>query len=284
MEIEKQLTEKNYADVDFRADNRDISNALDAFDEFIHADIDFLKNAGDYAIKGFSNGNFGYFRRIAGSDENGRSKSADSKHEYHFGSKTRQRLESSIYRSVPLEIRNFCDNAENIYWKAVESLRYALLAMYEEHDSWRPYPHNLMPEFLDKNDDLNLHLRFVGYENPGDNVPIAGGHFDRSVFTLALAETHPGLQIGTNPDGSDLKDIAHEEGKAKFFAGKGWEKMPYYFRIGYEYITPAYHQVKNIGEYAVNSSGIARHAIVMFANPLEHNTDPSPSETRPNDR
>jgi hypothetical protein len=283
MEIEKQLSEKNYADIDFRADNHDIAKALDSFDEFIKADTSFLKNAGDYAIKGFSNGRFGYFARTANSDENGRAKSADTKHEYHFGSKTRQRLESSIYRNIPSEFRIFCDNAENIYWKAVESLRNTLLSMYQEHDSWRPTPHNLTPEFLDKNDDLNLHLRFVGYEEPDDkNIPIAGEHFDRSVFTLALAETHPGLQIGTNPDGSDLKDVIHEEGKAKFFAGKGWEKMPYYLRNGYEYVNPAYHRVKNIGEYTLNSSGIARHAIVMFANPLEHQTDPTPEETRPN--
>mgnify|MGYP001194478909 CR=1 FL=1 len=284
MGIEKQLTEENYVDVTFRADNKDIDNALDAFDAFIHADINLLKHAGDYAIKGFSNGNFGYFRRITGSEENGRSKSADSKHEYHFGSKTRQILESSHYSSIPLEFRSFCDNAENIYWKAVESLRSALMSMHQEHDQRRPSPHNLTPVFLDKDSDLNLHLRFVGYENPDEDTPIARGHFDRSVFTLALAETHPGLQIGTNPDGTDLKDVIRQAGKAKFFAGRGWEKMPHYLRDGYEYVKPAYHQVRNIGEYAVNSSGIIRHAIVMFANPLEYNTDPSPTETRPNYR
>lgn len=280
MAIKEQMLEKKFAEVPFRASEDDIQNATSSFNGLLSLPL-HLKHGGDYAIDGVKTGQFGYFRRHAGQDEGGRAKVFETKHEYHFGPNTRQAYESGEF-GLPSEIREFCDHAETIYWMAIASLRDAFGRMYSEAPFGTRSGANLSNQFFDPLRLLNIHLRFVGYVRPSeDSETIANGHFDRSVFTLALAETEPGLEIGTLEDGSDLTPAEHKDGIAKFFAGRGWENMPADTRQLYPYISPAFHRVRNIGEYPVSASPIVRQAIVMFANTLDYETDVDPLLTHP---
>lgn len=281
MSIKEQLTNQNFAEVEFGAEDRAIQAAFDAYDGLLTLPLDY-RSAGDYQINDRTTGSFGYFRRVEGSDLNGRTEAADTKHVYHLGANSRQAFESAGLRKLPLEVREFCDRSEVIYWLGVESLRKTLDDLHDELDlRTQADASKLTPDFLDPTALLNVHLRLLAYETPTDGQTIARGHYDRSVFTLALAETEPGLEIGTNSDAFDLIPVQHTGGIAKFFAGKGWERMPDEYQQTYDFLHPAYHRVVN-GELPMQlGRPIIRRALVLFANSLQHNTDPLPEETRP---
>jgi hypothetical protein len=201
----ESLQTQAYAETPINISEADFQQIFQSFDEFISLSRE-IKHAGDYKL-GVSNGQFGYFRKVEGSDQDGRATSADTKHEYHFGSLTRQQFEASSFSPLPNEAREFCKQAEEIYWAAVLCLQQTISDVQQRSWLWEPTManNNLVEHFIRPEVPLNLHLSIIAYEQTIDKTaPIAKGHFDRSVFTLALAETEPGLQIGFNPDGSDL--------------------------------------------------------------------------------
>jgi hypothetical protein len=282
MAVYEQLERQAFAEVPFPAKVEDFRQAFGAFDDFISIARDY-RYAGNYQLGNVSTGKFGYFRKVEGSDQDGRSISADTKHEYHFGSLTRQIFESADFKSLPKEVRTFCVHAEELYWMSVLCLKDTLVTLQDETQiQYGRQTPELANQFIRPHDPLNIHLRFIAYELPKiAGEPLAKGHFDRSVFTAAITETEPGLQIGFKDDGSDLHPVDHRSGAAKFFAGKGWSRMPQEFHDHYPEIEPAYHLVDNTNLYKKVGSPIVRRAIVLFANPLDFATDPSPQETRP---
>lgn len=285
MAIYESMQEKAYAEVPVTATSSDFEQAFDAFNEFISVAPDY-RYAGNYQLGNVSTGTFGYFRKVEGSDHDGRAVSADTKHEYHFGSLTRQAFEAVDFRNLPQEVRRFCNYAEELYWMSVVCLKDSLVTLHDESQIRNGFrAPDLATQFIRPQDALNLHLRFIAYERPKiADEPMAKGHFDRSVFTLALTETEPGLQIGFEDDGSDLQPVDHKNGIAKFFAGKGWTKMPPEYHGYYPGIEPAYHLVHNPELHRKLGGPIVRKAIVFFANPLDFATDPAPHETRPSNK
>ncbi len=282
MQVQEQLSQRRFAEVGFEATQQELDLSLGAYDGFLSLPMDY-KIAGDYIINQSTTGKFGYFRRVEGSEMNGRRAAADTKHIYHFGTNTRQAFEAYGWNRLPSEVREFCDRVEPVYWLGVACLKRTLDSIYEDLTFAQKHTNpQLTPAFLDPLQLLNVHLRLLAYELPKDpNEPVAKGHFDRSVFTLALAETEPGLEIGANTDGSDLVPVSHSEGKAKFFAGKGWSYMPKEYQDAYSFIRPGYHRVNNPNLERTSASPIVRRALVMFANSLHFNTDPSIEDTRP---
>lgn len=282
MKLQEQLSERPYADVPFDVSQQQIDQAYDAFDGLLTLPLDYRK-VGNYVINSSSTGTFGYMRRVSGSEQGGRQVSKDTKHAYHYGSNTRQACEASGYKKLPLEVREFCEKVDPLYWSVVSSFRDIFVQLYSEIplSTQRSAP-ELMPEFIDPTKLLNIHLRLLGYERPHEDVKtIAEPHFDRSVFTLNLNETAPGLEIGFEADGSDLADVSHRPGVAKFFTSAGWKQMPTDFTDCYPILRPAYHGVRNIGEYPSNSGPIVRRALIGFANALNFVTDVHTSITRP---
>ncbi len=102
----------------------------------------------------------------------------------------------------------------------------------------------------------NFALRFLKYDvaNPGEFL--AKGHYDRGAYTLALAESAPGLRMGI--DDLHLRDVVHDEGQALFMPGLNSPE----FTGGA--IPATWHDVVQKSDDTY-STDIARWAIVFFA-------------------
>lgn len=75
-------------------------------------------------------------------------------------------------------------------------------------------------------------------------------------MTLALAESAPGLRIGSVPQ--DLTPIDHHDGQAVFFLGGNFQAV-----LGDTDLKPGWHDVVQQGEASPHQS-YARWAIVAF--------------------
>jgi hypothetical protein len=106
----------------------------------------------------------------------------------------------------------------------------------------------------------NFYLRFVKYDRARPGEFLAKGHYDRGSCTLALAESAPGLRMGTND--TDLREVVHREGEALFMPGLKFSQ------VTSEEFAPTWHDVLQKGDDAFNEE-IARWAIVLFADPAD---------------
>lgn len=101
-----------------------------------------------------------------------------------------------------------------------------------------------------------LLLRMLAYERmePGDFL--AKGHYDRGFCTIAIAESAPGLRIGTTPE--DVKLVEHQPNIALFFPGLTMQDY-----TSTDFI-PSWHDVIQQEEHILNNQ-TARWAIVLFS-------------------
>jgi hypothetical protein len=99
-------------------------------------------------------------------------------------------------------------------------------------------------------------LRFLKYyyQNPGEYL--AKPHFDAGSFTVAVAESGPGLRIGTNPD--DLEPVTHEENNAIFFISSNINRISDDKRL-----VPAWHDVVQL-DGSKSTDSFSRWALVAF--------------------
>lgn len=281
--IRQSIYEQGYAPIDIDLSKADLTEAMGRYlayltlDEGIHESTRFFSTErGD--------GDFGQFTRVAGAIGL-RGAMSDNKDIFHFGSQTRQVVESRIRGRLPHEAKEFLDAAEEIFWA---SERVKIRALDQ-----------LAPEYIDitsppqsTNNDV---LRFIAYyPNEGE---LAKGHFDRGTCTIAIGESHEGLEIAKGQNGlrincdeeymnqleANLTPVTHREGEAKFFLGAGWNRLPVE-TIGKrnETLPLGYHAVKNYGLEI--DENLMRWAIVRFCNPCveyPNYTVPTPPETRP---
>lgn len=99
-------------------------------------------------------------------------------------------------------------------------------------------------------------LRFLSYEWDKTQENLAVPHYDAGSFTLAIAESCPGLRIGSNP--KDLKEVTHQEGTAVFFLGGNFLNL-----IPSSSLKRGWHDVIMTNKENVGESH-ARWAVVMF--------------------
>jgi hypothetical protein len=126
---------------------------------------------------------------------------------------------------------------------------------------------------------LTSPLRLLFY-HPSDNEVMGAGHYDKSVTTLQLAESHEGLRI--SPDKiSALQPVVRNANKAVFFAGSSLRD-----RIGQETpFQPGWHDIIKIDrlnegrELSAKASEVCtRWALIFFANAVNY-TDPGKAVT-----
>lgn len=149
------------------------------------------------------------------------------------------------------ELITFLDTARTVYEAVLPTLREAVRLIDEVH-----------PGIEQKTFDpgfgraLRIPLRFLGYPttDPGDFL--ATGHYDKGAFTLAVAESAPGLRIGKTPD--TVKEVVHEDGHGLFFPGIQLE----HFTI--PAFAPSWHDVMQKDQDAYKPK-YARWAVVLFA-------------------
>lgn len=94
-----------------------------------------------------------------------------------------------------------------------ESLKVAKKVIAEFEHEFPGISNKFFPEQVPP----KCYLRLVAYNRhePGDFLAI--GHYDRGSYTLALAESSPGLRIGTSPE--KVTPVTHKPEQAFFFPG-----------------------------------------------------------------
>ncbi len=283
--LQENLTQNGYAPVPIDLDKSDLDDAVTKYIAFLELEPTY-RQATVFELTDRGDGDFGQHKRAAGQLAV-RGALTDNKDIFHFGSMTRQVVEARLAGEMPQPLAEFLDAAEHIYWAAQRTKRNAL----EQLDvNGVGLAETMQPATATINDVL----RFIAYyPNQGS---LAKGHFDRSVTTLAIGESHPGLRMAPSQNGlrinvdesylegleSQLRPVEHHPGEAKFFLGAGWNRLPADLRRGQEDLPLAYHDVVQTGLKV--GQKVMRWAIVMFSNPpldFENYAVPSPAETRP---
>lgn len=99
-------------------------------------------------------------------------------------------------------------------------------------------------------------LRFLKYEWHAAGKYLAKPHYDAGSFTLAIAESNPGLRIGSCQD--DLMTIEHQPNTALFMVASNFQKI-----IQTDKLIPGWHDVIQTDETQIGKP-CARWAIVAF--------------------
>lgn len=284
-EFRESLKQKGYAPIEIDLSKADLSSAVELYMNFLELDESYFDTT-RFFLTDRGDGDFGQFRRTAGASSE-RGAVPDNKDIFHFGASSRQVLESRLSNRLPSSLKNFYRDAEEIFWVAERAKLNALDELDILHMGLRRV---MMDERLLNNDVL----RFIAYY-PDPNK-LAKGHFDRSVCTLAIGESHEGLRIAPGQNGlvedasseymakldTTLSPVEHRPGEAKFMLGAGWNRLEPQQRFGNQEMPLGWHDV--VASEKSVSERVMRWAIVLFANPhlgVESYCVPTPPETRP---
>ena len=281
----ESLKANAYAPVSVDLRREDMSEAMNHYFDFLRLSEE-IHAASRFVNTERGDGDFGQYERVAGTNSD-RGQIQDNKEIFHFGAQTRQAMEARVGSSLPQDAKLFLNAAESIFWAAQCAKKRAVNEI--------SYGNILKDMFVSPTEVNNDVLRFISYHH--DTDVLAKGHFDRSVMTLAVGESHEGLRLTGGQNGythdatahymagmeSRLEPVEYVEKQAKFFLGAGWNHIPWVHKSAEAQGLPlCWHDVIPTAQSV--SDTIARWAIVMFINPhlgVKDYVVPSPAETRP---
>ncbi|WP_157062393.1 hypothetical protein [Legionella birminghamensis] len=115
------------------------------------------------------------------------------------------------------------------------------------------------PGALDKvfaTETPHIQLRFLRYYWQKSGKYLAKPHFDAGSFTLAIAESSPGLRIGRDPE--TLDEVIRKEGHAIFMVSSNYKNI-----INSDELFPGWHDVIQVHDETIGQP-FARWALVVF--------------------
>lgn len=247
LRILREVKERNYATVSFPLPHKEFVYAANNYLGFLglsqkEKEIFFcILNHKDDASQ------IGYVRRTQEQEDYGK---LDDKEYFHYNEHAKERFASLLKNPHP-QITAFWKSAEKIYDEARLAFSHVMRAFDTEFPGIYKefFPSGLKPKF---------YLRFLKYNVRGLGKTLARGHYDRGGFTLALAESDPGLRMGKND--KDLREVEHGRGHVLL--------MPAYKanKITSGDFRPTWHDVIQKKEPKPGEE-TARWAIVFFADP-----------------
>jgi hypothetical protein len=200
-----------------------------------------------------------------------RGPSTDDKVTYHHGPLSFQRVREQLGSRAPQELYDFLGECDDVMYQAYRNMKFGaemvgMSGIMEHGDLER----------------RNIILRLLSYRPTITDRPdgLAELHFDRSLFTIALAEDYPGL-VGApaqngyrEPVSAEYLEaaaaralsspITHRPGVGKFFLGAAFNRMPDVQRAPLDGAGMLLHGV-------VNAAGLhadeRRHAAILFGHP-----------------
>jgi isopenicillin N synthase-like dioxygenase len=249
----KNITEKHYAPVAFPLSHEELNNAADTFLEFLTLP-DVIKNS--FSMKGGFEHNYG----VIGYKDRRQEEGSDKKEFFHYHPSLDTYFESNPDKDMP-EVEAFLKAARAIDAAAARVLKETLTMLEPE------FP-NIVSEYFPGTHRRTI-LRFLKYDVAGKGKHLAKGHYDSGGCTLALAESAPGLRIGTYEE--DLQPVVHADKTALFMPG-----LRFYTQTDQRF-HPAWHDVVQASEDTLNES-TARWAIVFFADGESQKDRPTTEE------
>jgi len=240
-DFKKNLRQKAYMSVPFSIPQTTIDEAVKAFMKYLN-EPDEVKRHISFSVNPVSRrGDVGYtFRDPKDSIYN------DSKEYFHHHDAIFHRYPDFLDAN-PV-VKNFVKKASPI-WKAAREKGKEIIAEFETESP------GITRRFFGKFEGEVL-LRFLKYDWQTCNKHLAKPHFDAGSFTLAIAESDPGLRIGTNND--DLQEVKHYKNEAIFMPSKNFPR--HFENCSYP---SAWHDVIQTNETQIGKS-YSRWAVVCF--------------------
>lgn len=252
-----QLAQKPYFQVPFALPHETLAAAVESFFDFLQ-EPDSVKLHMQQKISPLHRrGDLGFVHRES---SDATRLFNDSKDYFHY-----HPLLLSVYADFLQEhpqVAIFLAQADLI-WQEVYRTAYDLLQAFEGD----------FPGICDRvlaTDCPHIVLRFLRYEIQEAGQYLAKPHFDAGAFTLALAESYPGLRIGTCPQ--DLALVEHHDGKAIFMLSSNFRKV-----WDTDAFLPGWHDVVQVDPTALGQT-VTRWAVVAFLDAKDVQAQPR-SET-----
>lgn len=240
-DVWEDLCKRAYTQVPFPMGKEQIQIVMGSFFEFLSLS-DEVKRCMDMKIASkHRRGDLGYKHRFPEDDMYN-----DSKEFFHYHPVLMSHYGDYI-KTQPI-IQNFLIQAEPV-WQAVYDVVKETLSCFETR-----FPNTLAKVF--DTQVPHIILRFLKYDFATSGSYLAKPHFDAGSFTLAIAESSPGLRIGTNPD--NLMAVEHEENKALFMVSSNYRKV-----IDTDLLNPGWHDVIQLDSNYVGKP-FSRWALVAF--------------------
>ena len=231
MPVYEQLKNQPFVCVPFILDPLWIQHAVEGFHQFLNQP-ESIKNHIDFTIAPeHRRGDIGYKRRYL--DERGFS---DSKEFFHFHPALFDLYDEFLQQNP--QILDFMYYA-SLIWDAVHATMFDFLSSMEPQS----------PGIVDKvfaTQMPHIVLRFIRYDWQQSGTYLAKPHYDAGSCTLAIAQSSPGLRIGTRPD--NLQLIIPKPQEAVFMWAANYRKL-----INEQGFVPGWHDVIQL-----DKTGIAR--------------------------
>ncbi len=259
--LTKEIIEKQYVSVPIDISQKELYKAAEIFLEFLQQEEEEKEKFKVYVPYKNEKGEIVKFGRGDVTNEGSRLRGfkrkekkegeKDNKQYFHYSPDADKKFDKILENSSEIT-KEFIENTRKIYLIAQKKIKEIL----KEID--KDYPGSYNQIFNEKNEMFGT-LRFLSYYTSKEGDFIAKRHYDKGFATLALAESHPGLELGTNDE--DIKEVEHKKDEAIFFPSYLLSK----FTKGE--IKPTWHgvtQKRRFNEENISS----RWAIVFFCEPL----------------
>ena len=251
--ILEEIATKHFASVPFSLSHQDLSAAAEAYMRFLTLP-DSVKQS--FSLKAGVEHNFG----IIGYKDRRQEEGRDRKEFFHYHPHLELYFETHPHRALS-EVQEFFKAAREVDRAAAGALRGVLEELSNE------FPH-LIEEYFPSGQRRTL-LRFLKYDVAGTGAHLAQGHYDSGGCTLALAESAPGLRLGTCAE--DLQPVVHQDHTALFMPALRLHT------VTDERFHPVWHDVVQASADTYSDT-TARWAIVFFADGASQKTRPTPDE------
>lgn len=235
------LVQKPYIHVDFPLNRSELEDAIASFFQFLEQPSDTKEHIDFKVAPRHRRGDIGYRRRDPEGDIYN-----DAKEFFHFHPAIFQKYEDFLSNN-PL-VNQFMMKAQRV-WESAYGVVSNILQSFDS-----PFPGTSSKVFA--TDEPHVMLRFLRYDWQQSGEYLAKPHFDSGSFTLAIAESGPGLRIGRSP--LDLEIIEHRENQAVFMLSSNFRKI-----IDTEILSAGWHDVVQLDDSKIGKP-FARWAIVAF--------------------
>lgn len=237
----KTLQEKYYVEVPFPMERKLIEEAVFAFFKFLESPAE-IKTHIDFSIAPtHRRGEVGYRQRDANDHIYN-----DDKEFFHYHPAILERYADFITKHK--DLNDFLNKARRI-WDLTYQIVLNLLQTIETR-----FPNAVEKIFKEK--PFHLVLRFLKYDWSNSGKYLAKPHFDAGSFTLAIAESCPGLRIGSCPQ--NLQLVPHSEKQAIFMLASNYKTV-----MDSDEFSPGWHDVIQLEETYIGKP-FSRWAVVAF--------------------
>lgn len=240
-ELRDQLASQHFARIPFAKDETRLAPIIDAFFAFMTLPEETKTRFSYRLIPDDRGTEVGYWTRSRATG------ALDNRGYFHYNTYGDERFRAEG-QDCP-ELIRLLDAVRPLFLEGQEAMK-AIIRTFDQE----------FPGFYDQIFPADRHplllLRLLAYERmePGDFL--AKGHYDRGTCTIAIAESAPGLRIGTTPE--NVRPVEHHPDYALFFPGLTMKDYTS------EAFPPSWHEVIQQEEHLLNEK-TARWAIVLFA-------------------